>query len=86
MIWSAKQTVILFCCAIALVWLTVWLALPAGPASRLGPAPTRNSRRLPMLPEQEPPDWLTMLARAVLVLAFAALGLATLLDYGDSSH
>jgi hypothetical protein len=49
------------------------------------PAMTRHSRPHPPLDQQEPPGWLTTLARAVLLLALAALGLATLFGCADSS-
>jgi hypothetical protein len=86
MIWSVKQTVIPFGCAIALELLAAWSALVARPAAPFSLATTRHSRRHPLLQEQEPPAWLIVLARAVLVLALAALGFATSLDCVDGSH
>ena len=82
MIGSAKQILML------LVW-TLASSLAAGQATAARGAPpmrpttTRYPRHHPRLAEQEPPSWLTTLARAVLLLAFAALVLATLLACGD---
>ncbi len=84
MIWSAKQLVILSGGAIAWGLLATWLALVAPPASRIGLVTRRHCRPHPPVQEQEPPAWLLVLARAVLVLALAALGLAMLLA-GDAS-
>jgi hypothetical protein len=85
MIW-AKLTVILFGHAIALVSLAAWLAICARHAWPRSLAAIRYCRRHPPLDEQEPPGWLAPLARAVLVLALVALGLATLLDTGAGSR
>ncbi len=54
------------------------LALPSLAAA------TRHHHH-PPLEEQEPPSWLTTLARVVLLLALAALGVATLLGCTDGS-
>jgi hypothetical protein len=83
-IWSARQGIISFGYVIALISVTAWVALAARPLFTA--VTTRHSRHQPPLHEQEPPGWLAPLARAVLVLALFALGLATLLDSGDSSQ
>jgi len=84
MIWSSRQGVISFGYVIALMLVTAWAALAAAPL--FADITTRHSRHQPPLHEQEPPCWLAPLARAVLILALAALGLAGLLEGGDSTH
>jgi hypothetical protein len=84
MILSARQGIILSGYIVALIGVAAWAALAAGPPLTVLTA--RHSRHHPPLHEQEPPRWLAPLARAVLIVAVAALGIACLIDGGDSAH
>jgi hypothetical protein len=81
MISSARQGIILSGYLVVLIGVATWAALFAGPPLTVVTA--RHSRRHPPLHEQEPPRWLAPLARAILILALAALGLLALLDGWD---
>jgi hypothetical protein len=86
MFWPAQLAIILVGHAIAWRSVGAWSAAAARRALPRGFATLRHYRHQPPVEEQEPPAWLAPLARVVLVLALAALGLATLLDGGDGSQ
>lgn len=74
MIFSARP--VLLPAAIGFVLTAMWSAL----ATPSAPVSSRYSRHRRALRDERPPGWLTVLARAVLVLALVALGVASLLD------
>jgi hypothetical protein len=82
MIGSAKQILVLLVCALASS-LAAGQAMAGRRALPIRPTTIRYPRRHPRLVEQEPPSWLTTLARTVLVLATATLVLTTLLACDD---
>jgi hypothetical protein len=83
---SAKSAAVLLGCATALAWLLGYLPVTAYQTYALVLARISHGHHHPPLDEQEPPRWLAPLARAVLVMALAALGMAMLLDDGDGAR
>jgi hypothetical protein len=79
--WPAKSAAVLFGYATASAWLVGWLPIAAYQICALVLARISHGRH-PPLDQQEPPHWLAAVARAVLVMALAALGMAMLLDDG----
>jgi hypothetical protein len=84
--WSARSAAILFGHATAVAWLVACLPIAAYQTYALVLARISHGHRHPPPDQQEPPRWLAALARAVLVMALAALGMAMLLDDGGGAR